>query len=567
MCIRDRSSGPSFSGSDQGSSQGSLKVSETATYIGMYILEQSAIDAGGVSNQAIASASTPQSVPVTDTSDDPTTGAANDPTVTTITGSPSIEVTKTATVNDTNGDGKTGPSDYIYYTIKIENKGNVTLTGLTISDTLTDGNGGSLTLNNGPSYDSTTLGSSPGTLKVGEIQTYTALYVITAGVVRTPSIINSAIATASSTSVLVSDTSDDGNDDDGNTVDDPTVVNISPDPSIEAVKTATVSDVNANTLNDPGDIITYTIVVVNTGNVTLTSINLADTMTDNNGNALSLDGGPTFVSSSGSSAAGTLASAESATYTASYTIAPGAAFSGAIKNRVLVTGSSPGNTGDVTDFSDNGNDNDGNIYNDFTVVETSAEASINVIKSATVSDVNANSLTDAGDIITYSIVVSNTGGVPVEQLSLNDSLKDGNNAALTLDSGPTFVSATTSSTSSTLAIGGVASFTAQYTIGLEASYTGSIKNQVVATAKIQGTNTNVTDTSDDPNTAAANDQTIVTIDPSPSLQVTKTAQVTDEGDGYIGKGDVINYTITVKNNGNVTLTGLTISDTLSLIHI
>ena len=66
-------------------------------------------------------------------------------------------------------------------------------------------------------------------------------------------------------------------------------------------------------------------------------------MTDNNGNALSLDGGPTFVSSSGSSAAGTLASAESATYTASYTIAPGAAFSGAIKNRVLVTASSPGN--------------------------------------------------------------------------------------------------------------------------------------------------------------------------------------------------------------------------------
>ena len=92
------SSGPSFSGSDQGSSQGSLKVSETATYIAFYIVEQSVIDAGGVSNQAIATASTPQSVPVTDTSDDPTTGAANDPTVTTITGSPSIEVTKTATV-------------------------------------------------------------------------------------------------------------------------------------------------------------------------------------------------------------------------------------------------------------------------------------------------------------------------------------------------------------------------------------------------------------------------------------------------------------------------------------
>ena len=89
-------------------------------------------------------------------------------------------------------------------------------------------------------------------------------------------------------------------------------------------------------------------------------------MTDNNGNALSLDGGPTFVSSSGSSAAGTLASAESATYTASYTIAPAAAFSGSVDNRVLVTASSPGNTNNVTDYSDNGNDSDGNIYNDWT---------------------------------------------------------------------------------------------------------------------------------------------------------------------------------------------------------
>ena len=257
-------------------------------------------------------------------------------------------------------------------------------------------------------------------------------------------------------------------------------------------------------------------------------------MTDNNGNALSLDSGPTFVSASTSSTSSTLAMGGTAIYRCLYNRSR-PAFSGAIKNRVLVTASSPGNTGDVTDFSDDGNDNDGNIYNDFTVVPTSAEASINVIKSATVSDTNGNSLTDAGDIITYTIVVSNTGGVSVEQLSLTDTLKDGNNSNLALDSGPTFVSATTSSTSSTLAIGGTASFTAAYTIGLEASYTGRIKNQVVATAKIQGTNTNVTDTSDDPSTAAANDETIVTIDPSPSLQVTKTAQVTDDGDGYIGR--------------------------------
>ena len=59
---------------------------------------------------------------VSDTSDDPTTAAANDPMVTTITGSPSIEVTETATVNDTNSNGKNDQGDIITYSIKVENK-------------------------------------------------------------------------------------------------------------------------------------------------------------------------------------------------------------------------------------------------------------------------------------------------------------------------------------------------------------------------------------------------------------------------------------------------------------
>ena len=65
-----------------------------------------------------------------------------------ITSSPSIEVNKTATITD-NGDGVTGIGDIINYTIKAQNKGNVTLTGLTITDAKT-ASGGSLTLSNGP---------------------------------------------------------------------------------------------------------------------------------------------------------------------------------------------------------------------------------------------------------------------------------------------------------------------------------------------------------------------------------------------------------------------------------
>ena len=49
--------GPSFSGSSQGSAQGNLKVGETANYIAYFIVNQQAVDAGGLSNQASATAS------------------------------------------------------------------------------------------------------------------------------------------------------------------------------------------------------------------------------------------------------------------------------------------------------------------------------------------------------------------------------------------------------------------------------------------------------------------------------------------------------------------------------
>ena len=553
-------SGPSFSGSDQGSAQGSLKPSETATYIGLYIINQSAVDNGGISNVAQAISGS-----VSDTSDDPNTAEADDATVTTITASPSLEVTKSAIVTDNDQDGATGAGDIINYTITVRNTGNITLSGITISDTLTDGLGNSLTLGNpggNPQYSSTSMGSAVGTIKPEETQTYTAFYVISPSAAGTSKIVNSAIVTASSPGQTnnVSDTSDDPNTAEA---DDATEVSITPNPSIEATKTQVVSDTNGSGLNDTGDIIIYTIEIENTGNVTLTSISLDDTITDHNGNALSLDGGPTFVSSSNGSPAGTLGSAEIATYTASYTIGSAAAYSGSVRNRVIVTSSSPGNTDDVIDISDNGDDDDGNRFNDFTVVQTTAQASIEVIKTATVSDTNANNLTDAGDIIIYQVGVTNTGGVNLDSLTFTDNLTDGNGGALNLDAPLTFVSATTSSTSTTIVPSGVVTYTANYTIANDASYTGSIVNSAEARANVEGTNNQVNDQSDDPTTPQANDPTEVAIDPVPGLEVEKTASVTDEGDGFVGAGDVINYTITVRNIGNVTLTGLTVSDTLT----
>ena len=101
------------------------------------------------------------------------------------------------------------------------------LTGVTVSDTLTDGNNSNISLTSGPFYSGANQGSGQGTLKAGETSTYRAYYIISddsSGDAKAE--VNRAIATASSPgqSNNVSDTSDDGDDTDGNTVDDPTVI-------------------------------------------------------------------------------------------------------------------------------------------------------------------------------------------------------------------------------------------------------------------------------------------------------------------------------------------------------
>ena len=264
------SNGPFFSGSSLGSAAGSLKVSETATYIAFYIIDQAAVDAGGITNTVSATASSPGNTndvsDVSDDGDDTDGNISDDQTINTITRSPAIELTKTASITD-NGDGINGLGDVIVYTISAQNKGNVTLSSITVSDTLTDGDGNVLTLSNGPTFSGSTQFSGEGTLKVDEIATYTSFYIVTQSEIDTGKIMNSANVTASSPgqSNNVSDTSDNGNDVDGNTVDDPTIVMMTLNPLLETTKTANVLDTNSSGGIDLGDNIVFTITVENKG--------------------------------------------------------------------------------------------------------------------------------------------------------------------------------------------------------------------------------------------------------------------------------------------------------------
>ena len=133
----------------------------------------------------------------------------------------SVEVTKTADLFGTE------LGDTISYTIEVENTGNVTLTNLVLIDTFTDVNSNPLVLTQDPDFDGADLGSLEGTLLPGEIATYTATFIITQEAINAGGVSNSVEVTVISPSFeIITDVSDNGDDFDGNILDDATITQL-----------------------------------------------------------------------------------------------------------------------------------------------------------------------------------------------------------------------------------------------------------------------------------------------------------------------------------------------------
>ena len=160
----------------------------------------------------------------------------------------------------------------------------------------------------------------------------------------------------------------------------------------------------------------------------------------------------------------------------------------------MATANTPGNISQISDVSDDGDDTDGNITNDQTIIPTTTDISMAVYKTAITTDVNSNSKTDAGDVITYTIAIENTGNLDLTGLTLVDTLTDANSSTLSLNASPTFVSASSGSTSTLIQVGDTVTYSASYTITVAAANTGKIINSVLATASSPGKTNNVSKT-------------------------------------------------------------------------
>jgi uncharacterized repeat protein (TIGR01451 family) len=454
---------------------------------------------------------------------------------------PALETTKVVL----SGDQTVGSK--VTFALQIENTGNVTLSVPRITDTMTRiDTGAAITLDQPFALNSGDT-DGDGLLDVGETHIFTATRTLSQGDINAGGITNTATATADGPTGTGSatDASDNGNDTDGNTTDDPTVFAITSEPQITTTKTVETTGSLA------GDMIAFTITARNSGNVDITGVTMTDTLARIDGTPL---GAPTITNTSGTT---DLDVGQDIIWRVEHTLTQADIDAGGLSNSAAVRGTAP-NGSSVNDLSKDDDPFDGNNEDDATELVIQPAPSLDVLKEYTQQNVVP------GTVMGFTITSKNTGNVSLTNLTINDTFTRFDGTVLSLDS-LTYNSADQGSSEGTLLPGESSTYTALYTLQDADIDAGGVSN----TATLTGTTPTGATLSDksrdgDPNDGNnVDDATRVSLTLFNSMALTKSAS---EPQLLFPNVYQTTFTLLVENDGNLPLTNVVVTDDLSVFQ-
>jgi hypothetical protein len=126
------------------------------------------------------------------------------------------------------------------------------------------------------------------------------------------------------------------------------------------------------------------------------------------------------------------------------------------------------------------------------------QTKIEVTKTFTVVDGGDGEI-DVGDTVRFSIAVENTGNAPLNGITIEDVLKDGDGNVIALSDGPYYVSGSQGSTEGDLLNGEIGTYVAFFIVTQQAYDSGSISNVATATGSSEFGTNDVIDVRDDGN--------------------------------------------------------------------
>ncbi|MEE6387721.1 GEVED domain-containing protein [Microbacterium paraoxydans] len=449
-----------------------LAVGQNTTCTAAYTLTQADIDAGTVTNTALATGTS-----------EANTGVESNPSTATVTTTrtPALTVVKSATPS--------GPDDFtvgqvIDYSFIVTNTGNVTVSNIAVNETAFTGSG---------TLSAAVCPTAP--LAPGAQATCTASYTLTQADVNGGSVSNTATATGVPPGSLTPPVSP------------PSTVRVPVDPA-PAISLEKSSETTA--ITGAGQVIDYSFLVTNTGNVTLTNVGIDEESFSGTG-ALDV---------SCPAGAASLAPGAEVTCTASYTVTAADYNTSALTNTATATGTPPTGTAPVSSPS--------------TVeIPVTAAPALTVAKTA-----DRTEITAAGQTITYSFLITNTGNVTIADVGVTETTFSGTGTAPVI---------TCPAAAASLAPGAQVTCTAPYVVTQADIDAGGVSN----TATVTGEPPTGEPPVSPPSTV------VVPADETPAITLVKTADPTS----IAAVGATVDYAFLVTNTGNVTLTDITVTET------
>lgn len=280
-------------------------------------------------------------------------------------------------------------------------------------------------------------------------------------------------------------------------------------PAITLVKEGALADGDTGRA---GDTVEFEFTLTNSGNLPLANVSLDDP----------LPGLSDIVFGAWPGAEGTLEPGQSVTATATAPVTQTDVNGGYLRNTATASGVSP--TGQPVEDADDAE------------VELAQLAAIDVVKTGRL-DPEADGR--AGDLVEYGFTVTNTGDVTLTDVTLSDPLPGLSDIAFGVWPGA----------AGTLEPGQSVTATATYPLTQADVDAGKVDNTVTASG-VRPNGDPVENT----------DEETIAVTHGPAIDVVKSGALAETAQGRAG--DVVDYTFTVTNTGNVTLTGVTLDDPL-----
>lgn len=482
-------------------------------------------------------------------------GQSCSPTLT-VTAVPVLSSSTKAVLDQNGGDVESG--DALTYTLTLKNTGNQAANNVVVTDPIDTTNLEAVVPAQGGTFANSTItwdrNTTPALARLdraGQVTlTFTARVKATVG---SGTVISNQARIASTELPGPALTDDPAT----TTVGDATSVTVRTQPRF-TTSTKTVRDENGGNV-EPGDLLTYTVTVTNSGRGAAADVVVVDPVDTTALTAIAPGQGGTLANGSitwdktSTPALAGVAAGTSVTLTFQARVVTPLENGRVISNQARLTSrelTTPTLTDDPT-------------------TPTASDPTSVTVRSAAIASTSTKSVLDQnggaaqpGDVLTYTIVVKNTGNAPLRTVAVTDVIDAGLTSIVPAQGGRYDAASRTITwdSTSTLALARVVpgtdvtlTFTAIIAAGLADGT--AISNQ----ARISSADLASPAITDDPTTGAVGDATRITVVSRPDF-VTSTKTFVDANGGTANPGDTINWTISVINSGAAAGNNVVVTD-------